>query len=282
MEKEKTKLRKFIRDKFTENKTKKDKIVEKWKKQGNLDIPCRISYCAKSGSGKTYNAFISYIYDEDSPFNPFNNIASVIYVSPPQSAQQKIVKLSEEKLGEENFRENYDGGETPPPPFLSVVTNSDGIDKKSADFIKKMIRNNFNEDIHTLIIFDDFMTARDRRTTSFISSFFISGRHMNVSVLELNQRVFVDSQSRINRIQSDRFYIGNLATPDEAKNLFMQLYPDRWKEILKNWKYSISNNYRMLRITPTTSNSNNLQKKLELCADKADCEKKIAFIKDDN
>jgi len=66
---------------------------------------------------------------------------------------------------------------------------------------------------------------------------FTSGRHRNQSTVMLTQRIFTP-ESRTARVNTDCFWVASFSDKREAKQLFMQLSPAGFTEIMKAYRHA--------------------------------------------
>ena len=71
---------------------------------------------------------------------------------------------------------------------------------------------------HTLLIIDD-MIEKSRKGWPWLAEMYISGRHANVSIVDLVQRAFVNRQMRLN---CQYMCLGRMMSRDECANIFRQ------------------------------------------------------------
>jgi len=90
--------------------------------------------------------------------------------------------------------------------------DTEGISEKA---FMKMLEDNFNNGLHTLVLIDDLMIAtKSGPAQHFVDTLFISARHLNTAVWELTQ---THTGSRTRRLQCS--FLICFATPSDARSL---------------------------------------------------------------
>lgn len=157
--------------------------------------PSRIGIFGSSGSGKTH-FLVKYlcshglkVYDQ------------IIWCAPAGSLQQPKLKLLKSKWNQ----------------FCHFV---EGLDEAK---IEQLIQQGFaqNPPYATCVVIDDLMLESCK--SKFVQSLWISGRHRNVTIIEMKQSIF-SGGGRLARLNQEYYVLGrNGAQRDEAARLFQQL-----------------------------------------------------------
>jgi hypothetical protein len=124
-----------------------------------------------------------------------------------------------------------------------------GITGESQVIIEKLVKEGRNAKKDTkgkrvgklgmqqLIVLDDMMSVTK---DGFFTDLFTSGRHDNLSVAELAQRVFLPGKGqRTRRLNCDYFVMFHFSALSELRNLFSQLDPENQEEVLAAYKRSV-------------------------------------------
>jgi len=171
--------------------------------------PFRAIISGASGTGKTA-WLINQLIRKDSPFD------RVIWCAPEYSLNQPKLKKLKEILKKKLIFVN-------------------GMDKET---ITKYIKEGKNKNIQQAIILDDLMYEEDE----FLNNLFTSGRHENISTIELTQRIFTKS-GRTNRLNTNYFILFPFGDKLEITQLARQLNPIKYKKIIEAYDHAISKQY---------------------------------------
>ena len=190
-----------ISDILTKNETK-----YRNKNPFEFQHPYRAVSVGSSGAGKTFSILKHIILNKDTPFD------KVIWVAPAFSNEQSKLQEVKKKLG-------------------SKMIMIDGLDTEK---IQKLIDEK-PKDQQWLIVFDDLINSIDNK---MIKDLFISGRHKNISTIEILQQVFAGKDARTHRLNCDYYILHNFNSPDEIKRLIRQLEPDDVNDVMEYYKQS--------------------------------------------
>lgn len=181
--------------------------------------PFRGLFVGESGSGKTHAVVEHLILDPDSPFD------RVIWVAPEASLEQPLIQ----KLVE--MHEPVEGGE---PTFFTVP----GLSEENMEEIDELLDYGFQNDLQTLLVIDDCLCEGNRKAKNlWVDRQFTSGRHRNQSTVMLVQRIFTP-ESRTSRINTDIYWVSSFSDKREAKQLFQQLSPGAFQEIMAAYRHA--------------------------------------------
>ena len=172
-----------------------------------LQHPFRAVSCGSSGSGKTYSILKNILMDPKMPFH------KVVWVAPEFSLQQPKLQEMKKLLGKR----------------LEFVN---GLDEER---LKEIIENKPQKE-QMLIVLDDLLTKTD---SPLIKDLFISGRHKNISTIEILQQVYAGKSGRSHRLNCDYFILHNFPDRSEAKRLFQQLEPSNYHNLMKAYETCI-------------------------------------------
>ena len=170
-----------------------------------LQHPFRAISVGSSNSGKTYSILKHIILD---PHNPFDK---VVWCAPKFSLEQSKIQEIKKKLGKK----------------LILV---EGLDE---ELLQKIIDDKPKEE-QMLIVLDDLISKTD---SQFIKDLFISGRHRNISTIEILQQIFCGGRSH--RLNSDYFILHSFPDKSEARRLLQQLDPKNAKMLCDCYDKSI-------------------------------------------
>ena len=194
-------------------KSHRDKLLQKsdfkYKNDNpfQLQHPFRAISVGSSGSGKTYSILKHIVLDPKHPFD------KIIWCAPKFSLEQpKLIEIKK-KLGKK----------------LILV---DGLDE---ELLQKLIDDK-PKDEQMLIILDDLISKTD---IPFIKDLFISGRHRNISTIEILQQVYAGKSGRTHRLNSDYFILHSFPDKSEARRLLQQLDPKNYKKLCDCYETSI-------------------------------------------
>lgn len=184
--------------------------------------PLRILVAGATGSGKSY-WLISMIDHDDSPWD------KVIWIAPEHSLKQPILQNLKKKMKDRLMLVEGD---------TVIGLNAENKRKVNAEIDKNFGDKKFGKlGAQTLVVLDDLMNVKDDR---FFTDLFISGRHRNVSVAELSQRVFLPGRgNRTRRLNTDMLVLFRFSSLSELASLFRQLDPMYWEDVLRAYKSSV-------------------------------------------
>lgn len=173
--------------------------------------PFRLCALGQSGSGKTMWVVRHVILDPQSPFD------RIIWCAPADSLQQRIVRDLVKAFKDEkaDIRERF-------------VTVEGITSAKSLEKLDKLVEEGDRNDWQQLVVLDDLISEIGK--SAFVQKLFTAGRHKNLSVCELVQRVF-EPGTRTHRVGTDWYALFNFADKTEASTLFRQIAPRDWKQI---------------------------------------------------
>jgi len=174
----------------------------------------------ESGCGKTHAVVERLILDPDSPFDRVIWVASAPSLEQPMI--QRLVELHEPEEGS--------------PQTLFLVP---GLSAKSMEEVDELIEAGFENDQQTLLVIDDCIAVQDnkRLIQQWVDRQFTSGRHCNQSTVLLTQGIFTP-ESRTARINTDIFWVSSFSDKREAKQLFQQLNPAVFAEIMQAYRHA--------------------------------------------
>jgi hypothetical protein len=81
----------------------------------------------------------------------------------------------------------------------------------------------------------------------FVNNLFTSGRHKNVSTIEITQRLFTD-KGRVNRLNTSYFVLFPFGDKLEITNLARQINPIKYKKIIDAYDTATADKYGCLII----------------------------------
>ena len=182
--------------------------------------PFRGLFVGESGCGKTHAVVEHLILDPQSPFD------RVIWVAPAPSLEQpmiqRLVELHEPEEG------------SPQTLFLVPGLSAEGMEE-----VDELIEAGFADGQQTLLVIDDCICCEGnkRAIQQWVDRQFTSGRHRNQSTVMLTQRIFTP-ESRMARINTDVFWVSSFSDKREAKQLFQQLSPAGFAEIMQAYRHA--------------------------------------------
>lgn len=168
--------------------------------------PYRAICCARSGGGKSYWILKNILLDTKMPFD------LVIWCAPPFSLQQSKLQQVKKKLGNK----------------LMLI---EGLDQEK---LQNLIEHKKKSD-QWLIVLDDLMSKTDEK---FINDLFTSGRHLNISTIEIVQRLFGSKNGRTHRLNAEYFILGSFPDQTEVRHLLRQLEPKHYNALMDCYKQS--------------------------------------------
>lgn len=136
----------------------------------------KIQVCGSSGSGKTW-WIANYLMNVDDGFD------EIFWITNELSAGQELIKTMQKKLGEK---------------FVVMI----GLDKNKAE-LKQIFKENKEEKINTCVVIDDLMMEQSK----FEAELFLAGRHLNITIFELIQSIFVGGKNSRNQQQNVQYFI---------------------------------------------------------------------------
>jgi predicted secreted acid phosphatase len=154
-------------NKQTDNKLDKRLLFKKGSK---------IQICGSSGSGKTF-WLANYLLNVDTDFQ------EIIWVTNELSAKQDLIKKLQSKFGDK---------------FILMI----GLEKNQAQ-LKLMFNENKEDKINTACIIDDLMMEQSK----FQAELFLAGRHLNITIFELIQSIFVGGKNSRNQQNNVQYFI---------------------------------------------------------------------------
>ena len=185
--------------------TDKDKILQKhelkYRNENPLQLqhPFRAISAGKSNSGKSYWLLKNLLLD---PMMPFDK---VIWCAPAFSLEQAKLQDVKKVLG-------------------SKLVFVEGLDEEK---LKEMVDVKPKKE-QWLIVFDDLMSKTDN---GFINDLFTSGRHKNISTIEVLQRVYAGKSGRTHRLNCDYFMLHSFGDGSEVRSLLRQLDPKNFNKV---------------------------------------------------
>ena len=185
----------------------KSEIKYKNKNVLQLQHPYRAICVGSSGSGKTYFLLKHVLLDPKMPFD------KVVWCAPEFSLDQSKLIEVKKKLKSK---------------LIFVV----GLDEEA---LQKLIDGKPKNE-QWLIVLDDLITKTD---SNLIKDLFISGRHKNISTIEILQQVYAGKTGRTHRLNSDYFLLFNFPDRSEARRLLQQLEPKNFNKLCDCYEESI-------------------------------------------
>lgn len=151
---------------------KKDKIDPRllFKKGSKIQI------CGSSGSGKTY-WLSNYLMSVDCGFE------EIIWITNELSAKQELIKKLQAKFGDK---------------FYLMI----GLEKNEKE-LKQIFQENKEDKINTCCIIDDLMMEQSK----FQAELFLAGRHLNITIFELIQSIFVGGKNSRNQQNNVQYFV---------------------------------------------------------------------------
>ena len=136
----------------------------------------KIQVCGSSGSGKTY-WIANYLMNVDTDFQ------EIIWITNELSSKQELIKKLQTKLGDK---------------FILMI----GLEKNQKE-LKQMFQDNKEDKINTCVIIDDLMMEQGK----FTAELFLAGRHLNITIFELIQSIFVGGKQSRNMQQNVQYFV---------------------------------------------------------------------------
>jgi hypothetical protein len=136
----------------------------------------KIEICGSSGSGKTY-WLANYLMNVDTDFQ------EIIWITNELSSQQELIKTMKKKFGDK---------------FYLMI----GLDKNEAE-LKQIFKENKEDKINTCVVIDDLMMAQGK----FTAELFLAGRHLNITIFELIQSIFVGGKQSRNMQNNVQYFV---------------------------------------------------------------------------
>lgn len=136
----------------------------------------KIQVCGSSGSGKSY-WICDYLLNVDNGFD------EIIWITNELSSQQELIKIMQKKLGEK---------------FVVMI----GLEKNQAE-LKNIFKENKEDKINTCVVIDDLMMEQGK----FTAELFLAGRHLNITIFELIQSIFVGGKQSRNMQQNVQYFV---------------------------------------------------------------------------
>jgi hypothetical protein len=136
----------------------------------------KIQVCGSSGSGKTW-WIANYLMNVDDGFD------EIFWITNELSAGQELIKTMQKKLGEK---------------FVVMI----GLDNNKAE-LKQIFKENKEEKINTCVVIDDLMMEQSK----FEAELFLAGRHLNITIFEFRQSIFVGGKNSRNQQQNVQYFI---------------------------------------------------------------------------
>lgn len=187
--------------------------------------PMRAVVSGSSGSGKT-GWLIQVLADKRSPFD------RIIWCAPSYSLnQQKLINFKD-LMGDR-------------------VEFVDGLDKER---INELIDEGHSAGLQQAVVLDDLMYEQ----CDFTNDLFTSGRHKNVSTIELTQRIFTGDKGRTNRINTSYFVLFPFGDKVEIVNLARQINPRKVDKIVEAYDTATANKYGCLIVDKNYHNIDGL------------------------
>lgn len=181
----------------------------------HLEAPARMAILGSSGSGKTAMLLKDILLRRTSPWRvPHGRI---LWCAPRPSLQQAKLVAAKKCLGDS----------------LQFI---EGLDREC---IEGAIEAGLaaNPDLQQLLVLDDLVGDSSR--DPYISQIFMTGRHRNVSICEVGQRVYAGPESRTHRLNSTHLILFPFAAPSEITRLLQDLSPDGWRQVYDAYKDAV-------------------------------------------
>lgn len=206
-------------------------------------IGSKIDICGSSGSGKTY-WLVNYLLKVDDRFD------KVVWITNELSAEQQLIKdLQKEYL--KDFE------------LIIGITDEQGIKNKFMDYN--------DEKKKVCCVIDDLMMSQNK----FMSELFIAGRHLNLTIFQLIQSIFVGGKQSRNMTNNVQYCIlfqfpDALSVVEKARRLTTN---KRDKDlVVEAWKQSTNKKGGCLIIDMITAQSGLIDSNLLKYRDtKMDC-----------
>jgi hypothetical protein len=171
-----------------------------------LQHPFRALSCGRSGSGKSYWVLKNIVLSPNSPFD------KVVWLAPEFSLQQSKLQEAKKVMKDK----------------LVLIPDLD-VDK-----LKEIIDNK-PKNQQMLIVLDDLINKVD---SPIINDLFTSGRHNNISTIEILQQVYA-GKNRRQRLNSNYFILHDFPDKSEIQRLLQQLEPKNYKKIMDAYEQAI-------------------------------------------
>ena len=192
--------------------------------------PSRLCIAGATGTGKSF-WLIDVLQHPDMPWD------RVLWVSPARSLRQPILQALKKKMGPRLEFIEADAALGPVGEERAKLEKliKDGREAKT-DPEGKPIKGDLG--MQQLVVIDDLMNVSK---DSFFTDLFVSGRHDNLSVAELSQRVFLPGKgNRTRRLNCDYFILFHFSALSEVRNLFAQLDPENQERVVHAYKRSVA------------------------------------------
>jgi hypothetical protein len=177
--------------------------------------PMRAVISGSSGTGKT-GWLLKALADKRSPFD------RIIWCAPSYSLQQPKLLNFRKRMGRK-------------------VVFVEGLDEA---LITELMDEGFQAGLQQAVVLDDLMYEQN----DFVNNLFTSGRHKNVSTIELTQRLFTGGRGRINRLNTNYFVLFPFGDKLEMTNLAKQINPSKYAKILEAYETATSKPFGALII----------------------------------
>tara|TARA_R110000868_G_scaffold389863_3_gene659240 strand:+ start:1347 stop:2021 length:675 start_codon:yes stop_codon:yes gene_type:complete len=185
----------------------------------------KIQVCGSSGSGKTY-WIANYLMNVDTDFQ------EIIWITNELSSQQELIKTMQKKFGEK---------------FYLMV----GLEKNQLE-LKNIFKENKEDKINTCVVIDDLMMEQGK----FTAELFLAGRHLNITIFELIQSIFVGGKQSRNMQQNVQYFVlFNFPDAISIVNLAHRMTTSKKgrDEVVEAWKDATSKKGGCLIIDTITS-----------------------------
>ena len=166
----------------------------------------------KSGTGKSYWVLKNIVLNKDSPFE------LVLWVAPQFSLDQDKLKSAKQLLKDKLFL----------IPDTKITDIKQIIDSKT-------------KEQQILIVLDDLINTIDKTVQKFISDLFVSGRHKNISTIEILQQSFTKN-NRQHRLNTNYFVLFDFPDKSEIKRLLQQIEPKNVNKLMEVYESGIKEN----------------------------------------
>ena len=180
-----------------------------------IQHPCRLTSVGKTDSGKTYAIIKHILLDANVPFD------RIVWCAPQASLEQAKIKALKKQLG-------------------SKLILVDGLNEEMLQDIVE--RKPYKEQM--CIVLDDLIHSSG--ASKFVNNLFTSGRHKNISIVEILQRIYTGSKdARTHRLNSEYFMLHSFSDQSEIERLMRSLIRrgvDRADELMQAYNSSVSKN----------------------------------------
>jgi len=136
----------------------------------------KIQVCGSSGSGKTW-WIANYLMNVDCDFQ------EIIWITNELSSKQDLIKKLQTKFGDK---------------FYLMI----GLEKNQKE-LKQIFQENKEDKINTCCVIDDLMMEQSK----FQAELFLAGRHLNITIFELIQSIFVGGKNSRNQQQNVQYFL---------------------------------------------------------------------------